>query len=150
MNSNWNHAISLISYNKAKDKDGFEVTNEIVSDPIFANFKSVTRAEEEHSKKLGYNADLIIEIMAVDYNNEETLKDIDTQKKYAIKRTFAISSEILQLTATDLRSGAALVTAGLIAEGTTIINDADYILRGYERIITKLSDVGAKIEITEI
>ena len=100
MNSNWNHAISLISYIKAKD--GFEVTNEIVSDPIFANFKSVTRAEEEHSKKLGYNADLIIEIMAVDYNNEETLKDIDTQKKYAIKRTFAISSEILQLTATDL------------------------------------------------
>ena len=55
-----------------------------------------------------------------------------------------------ELTATDLRSGAALVTAGLIAEGTTIINDADYILRGYERIITKLSDVGAKIEITEI
>ncbi len=55
-----------------------------------------------------------------------------------------------ELTATDLRSGAALVTAGLIADGTTIINDADHILRGYERIITKLSDVGAKIEIEEV
>ncbi len=55
-----------------------------------------------------------------------------------------------ELIATDLRSGAALVTAGLIAEGETIINDADHILRGYERIITKLSDVGAKIKIIEV
>ncbi len=55
-----------------------------------------------------------------------------------------------QITATDLRSGAALVTAGLIAEGTTTINDVEHILRGYERIITKLSDVGAKIKIVEI
>lgn len=55
-----------------------------------------------------------------------------------------------ELVATDLRSGAALVTAGLIAEGETIINNADYILRGYERIISKLSDVGAKIEIEEV
>ena len=55
-----------------------------------------------------------------------------------------------EITATDLRAGAALVTAGLIAEGTTIINDVEHILRGYERIITKLSDVGANIKIVEI
>lgn len=55
-----------------------------------------------------------------------------------------------ELTATDLRAGAALVTAGLIAEGTTIINDAEHILRGYERIITKLSAVGANIKIVEV
>ena len=55
-----------------------------------------------------------------------------------------------ELTATDLRSGAALVTAGLIADGKTIINDAEHILRGYERIISKLSAVGAKIEIVDI
>ena len=52
--------------------------------------------------------------------------------------------------ATDLRAGAALVTAGLIAEGTTVINDADHILRGYERIINKLSSVGANIKIVEV
>ncbi len=52
--------------------------------------------------------------------------------------------------ATDLRAGAALVTAGLIAEGTTVINDADHILRGYERIISKLSSVGANIKIVEV
>lgn len=55
-----------------------------------------------------------------------------------------------EITATDLRAGAALVTAGLIAEGTTIINDAEHILRGYERIITKLSAVGANIKIIEV
>ncbi len=55
-----------------------------------------------------------------------------------------------ELIATDLRSGAALVTAGLIAKGITIINDAEHILRGYERIIHKLSNVGAKIEIVEV
>ena len=102
MNSNWNHAISLISYSKTKDKDGFEITQEKTSDPIPANFKSVTRAEEEHSKNLGYNADLIVEIMAIDYHEESTLLDVDTNKKYAIKRTYAITAELLRLTVTDL------------------------------------------------
>ena len=55
-----------------------------------------------------------------------------------------------EITATDLRAGAALVTAGLIADGTTIINDVEHILRGYESIINKLSDVGANIKIIEI
>ena len=55
-----------------------------------------------------------------------------------------------EISATDLRAGAALVTAGLIADGTTVINNADYILRGYERIINKLSKVGANIKIVEI
>lgn len=55
-----------------------------------------------------------------------------------------------EITATDLRAGAALVAAGLIAEGTTVINDVEYILRGYERIINKLSDVGANIKIVEV
>ena len=55
-----------------------------------------------------------------------------------------------EIAATDLRAGAALVTAGLLADGTTIINDAEHILRGYERIINKLSHVGAIIKIEEI
>jgi len=55
-----------------------------------------------------------------------------------------------EVVATDLRGGAALVLAGLLAEGTTIITDVEHILRGYENIATKLSNVGAKIEIKEI
>ena len=53
------------------------------------------------------------------------------------------------INATDLRGGAALVIAGLIAEGTTTINNIEYILRGYENIINKLKKVGADIKIIE-
>ena len=49
--------------------------------------------------------------------------------------------------ATDLRGGASLLVAGLIAEGTTTIENISYILRGYEGIADKLTEVGAKIEI---
>ena len=51
--------------------------------------------------------------------------------------------------ATDLRAGAALIIAGLIADGTTKISNIEYILRGYEDIVEKLSDVGADISIIE-
>lgn len=53
------------------------------------------------------------------------------------------------INATDLRGGAALVIAGLIAEGSTIISDIEYILRGYENIISKFKSVGANIEIID-
>lgn len=55
-----------------------------------------------------------------------------------------------EVMATDLRAGASLVIAGLIAEGTTIIDNADYILRGYEGIVEKLTKVGAKIRLEEV
>ena len=54
------------------------------------------------------------------------------------------------INATDLRGGASLIIAGLIAQGVTHIYDIDYILRGYENIINKLTDCGAKISIEEI
>ena len=47
--------------------------------------------------------------------------------------------------AKDLRAGAALVIAGLAAEGTTYVENITYIERGYERIIEKLSALGAEI-----
>jgi len=47
--------------------------------------------------------------------------------------------------ACDLRAGAAMVIAGLAAQGTTVIEDIKYIERGYENIIEKLRDLGADI-----
>ena len=47
--------------------------------------------------------------------------------------------------ATDLRAGAALILAGLAAEGTTRISNIHYIDRGYEKIEEKLSKLGANI-----
>ena len=45
----------------------------------------------------------------------------------------------------DLRGGAALVMAGLVAEGTTIVDGARHILRGYENFEEKLSALGATV-----
>lgn len=48
--------------------------------------------------------------------------------------------------ARDLRGGAALVVAGLAAEGDTVINDSIYIQRGYEDIVRDMGILGAQIE----
>lgn len=53
------------------------------------------------------------------------------------------------VTATDLRAGACLVLAGLAASGTTVIKEIEHVLRGYEDITTKLTNVGANIKIEE-
>ena len=51
--------------------------------------------------------------------------------------------------ATDLRAGAALVIAGLMAEGKTEITNIEFILRGYSDIIEKLRNLGADITLVE-
>lgn len=51
--------------------------------------------------------------------------------------------------ATDLRAGAALVIAGLMAEGQTEITNVEFILRGYSNIIKKLRSLGADIQLIE-
>ena len=55
-----------------------------------------------------------------------------------------------EVRACDLRAGAAMVIAAMAAEGTTIIEDAHYIERGYEDIIGKLTAIGAVIRRVEI
>lgn len=52
--------------------------------------------------------------------------------------------------ATDLRAGASLVIAGLMAKGTTKITNVEHILRGYENIVEKLIGVGANLELKDI
>ena len=48
---------------------------------------------------------------------------------------------------TDLRGGAALILAGLCAKGQTLVEDADYVLRGYDKIDKKLLVLGADIKL---
>ena len=52
--------------------------------------------------------------------------------------------------ATDLRAGAAMILAGLVAEGTTHIGDLYHIDRGYEGIVEKLQQLGADIQRVEM
>ncbi len=51
--------------------------------------------------------------------------------------------------ATDLRAGAALIIAGCVADGETIIDDAVHIFRGYESVVEKFRMLGADIEAIE-
>ena len=53
------------------------------------------------------------------------------------------------LVAPDLRAGAALVLAGLSAEGITTVDDIEFILRGYESFEKKLQGLGAVIEVVD-
>ena len=52
--------------------------------------------------------------------------------------------------ATDLRAGAAMILAGLVAEGVTRIGDIYHIDRGYENIVDKLKSLGASIERVQV
>ena len=51
--------------------------------------------------------------------------------------------------ASDLRAGAALVLAGLCADGKTIVSDAQYIKRGYDNLHKKLKNLGADVSYIE-
>lgn len=56
----------------------------------------------------------------------------------------------VEVTASDLRAGACLVIAGLMATGTTTIRGVENILRGYDHIVEKLSALGADIRMEEV
>ena len=49
-----------------------------------------------------------------------------------------------EVQASDLRAGAALVMAGLVADGTTVVSNVRHIDRGYEKFVEKLQSIGAK------
>ncbi len=75
-----------------------------------------------------------------------TTRILSTQKLEIIGPSSLSGTEV---EATDLRGGASLLIAALIAKGKTTINNSDYILRGYSDVVSKLKNIGAKIEITE-
>ena len=54
-----------------------------------------------------------------------------------------------KVVATDLRAGASMMVAGMLATGTTTITNIEHILRGYENIVDKLSNVGADIKLID-
>lgn len=56
----------------------------------------------------------------------------------------------VKVKATDLRAGAAMIIAGLIAKGETVIEDIQYIDRGYEDVVKKFSALGAQISRVEV
>lgn len=72
--------------------------------------------------------------------------EIDNKKIKIKGKTDLVGTEV---EATDLRAGACLVLAGLTASGTTKITNIEHVLRGYENIVEKLTNVGADISLKE-
>ncbi len=86
------------------------------------------------------------------FKNLEQLEKMGSKVKVDVKKGYITGPTPLKgkvVEATDLRGGACLVIAGLIAEGTTTIENAEHILRGYSNIVEKLQEVGAKIKIEQ-
>lgn len=71
--------------------------------------------------------------------------DIKTEGKIAVVRGIKKLTGA-QVKASDLRAGAALIIAGLTAQGNTILLDSEHVHRGYEEIAAKLNAMGAQIE----
>ena len=68
-------------------------------------------------------------------------------------RAFIFGPSSLQgarIESSDIRAGASLILAGLIASGTTIIDNISQIDRGYEKIEERLSSLGADIKRTKL
>ncbi len=61
-------------------------------------------------------------------------------------KTKLIGQEVI---ATDLRAGASLIFAAILAQGKTQIHDINHILRGYEDIVNKLKKIGVNIKVVE-
>lgn len=64
-----------------------------------------------------------------------------------VKHTAALHGA--NVSAGEIRAGAALTIAGLMADGTTVINNAGNILRGYDRIVWKLNRLHANVSIED-
>lgn len=87
------------------------------------------------------------------FNNVKYLNKMGSQIDIEGKKIFISGPTPLKASkveATDLRAGACMVLAALIADGTTIITSVEHILRGYENIVEKLESVGAKIKLEDI
>lgn len=72
--------------------------------------------------------------------------EIDKTKIKVTGKTELTGKEVV---ATDLRAGACMVLAGLKANGKTRITNVEHVLRGYENLIEKLTDIGADIKLID-
>jgi UDP-N-acetylglucosamine 1-carboxyvinyltransferase len=82
------------------------------------------------------------------YMHVDELRKMGAQIQTESRNAFVMGVPKLygaQVRATDLRAGAALIIAGLAAEGQTVISDLHHLDRGYENLVEKFSALGADI-----
>jgi len=95
------------------------------------------------------NSTIIESVFEARFKHVAELKRLNAQISVEGRTAFIRGVERLsgaEVQTTDLRAGAALVLAGLAAEGTTVIHGIKHIDRGYECMERDLQKLGAKIE----
>ena len=65
------------------------------------------------------------------------------EQDFVLKTVESLS--LIHISSTDLRAGAALVLAGIVADGETSVHHLEHIDRGYEDYVGKLASLGADI-----
>jgi len=139
---NYDDAIRIISDGKLQSTTvktrpypGFPTDMQAQICVCMAQASGVSRLTENvyETRFFGYCSEL--EAMGADIQiNDKTAVILGTEKLHGAT-----------VTANDLRAGAALVIAGLAAEGTTYVKNIHFIERGYENLVEKLTALGASI-----
>lgn len=87
------------------------------------------------------------------FQNVKYLNDMGANIKIVHNQKIEVSGKTplkgCTVKATDLRAGACMVLAALVSSGTTVIEDVEHVLRGYENIVSKLQNVGVNIKLIE-
>ncbi len=155
----------LVDFIKKIEKAGIivEKTGEYISAKIFKKINPLKVATEPYP---GFPTDLQPQLMVLlnlangDSTIEENIfenrfRQVPELNRLGAKITIFEKTATItgvekltgtEVTATDLRAGAALVLAGLIAENTTTINEAEHLERGYEDLVGRLQALGADIK----
>lgn len=131
----------------------FQTEWQVLFSPIFTQIKGKSRVVEklfpdrmQHWKeleKMGAKFKFIKTEIIPEFPYTGTGK----RPPNAVEVTGPVKLKGAKVQAQDVRSGAALIIAGLAAEGKTEISDIEHIERGYEDIVGRLQKLGAKIEI---
>ena len=83
----------------------------------------------------------------VPYLNQMGANIVINDRRITVKGKTLLTGDAVQ--ATDLRAGACLVLAGLLADRKTEVINIEHVLRGYENLVQKLVDVGADITLKD-
>ena len=77
------------------------------------------------------------------------MKIVAGDGKIVIDHTDSAMLHGAEVEAGEIRAGASLMITGLMAQGTTVIHQADHILRGYDRVVWKLNRLNANVKIED-
>lgn len=162
-NTNFEHVYLLI--NKLRNS-GCIITLESDKIHLEANSRLQAVPSVETQPYPGFPTDLQAQIMAMQTISdgmciitenlfETRFKHVPELLKLGAKITIRDRMAIIrgvsslcgaEVNATDLRGGASLVLAGLVAKGTTVVNNVEYVDRGYFELENKLASLGAEIK----